>query len=156
MRTDSADDYYDSLGIDARADAAQLRRAWRRLARRWHPDRAGDEATATFQKILAAYRILADPLARAEYDSRRVRHARARADRTDDASAAPARPACAGGATACARCGSSRTIQELFSAWLAIRPEAPDSEILVPSALLPGMAGTVLFRIRRRGEPRQL
>jgi DnaJ-class molecular chaperone len=36
------------LGIDAEADRAELRRAWRRLALRWHPDRAGPGATATF------------------------------------------------------------------------------------------------------------
>jgi DnaJ-class molecular chaperone len=210
MRTDPADDYYDLLGIDARADAAQLRRAWRRLALRWHPDRAGDEATATFQKILAAYRVLADPLARADYDARRVRHAGESVARAADSAAHPAGPrrpapgvllqrlsgslngllacgaarvaepgiielypraaeiatggmicitmrvpitcpACRGLAIeACARCASTGTIEELFSAWLAVPPGAPDGEILVPSALLPGMAGTILFRIRRR------
>src|SRR5687768_16316067 len=47
-----------------------LRRAWRRLALRWHPDRAGSEATATFQKIQAAYAVLSDPISRAAYDRR--------------------------------------------------------------------------------------
>ena len=65
------DDYYALLGIDAEADGAELRRAWRRLALRWHPDRAGPGATATFQKILAAYTVLSDPVARAAYDRRR-------------------------------------------------------------------------------------
>jgi hypothetical protein len=64
-------------------------------------------------------------------------------------------PACSGQASLrCARCGSTRTIEELFSAWLAIRPGASDGDILMPSALLPGMAGTLLFRIRRREEAR--
>ena len=49
MDTGSADDYYALLGIDAEADAAELRRAWRRLALRWHPDRAGPGATASFR-----------------------------------------------------------------------------------------------------------
>jgi molecular chaperone DnaJ len=64
------DDYYALLGLDAKAGHAELRRAWRRLALRWHPDRAGEGATATFQKIQAAYAVLADPLSRAAYDRR--------------------------------------------------------------------------------------
>ena len=65
------DDYYALLGIDHRAGHAELRRAWRRLALRWHPDRAGAGSTATFQKIQSAYSVLADPLSRAAYDERR-------------------------------------------------------------------------------------
>jgi molecular chaperone DnaJ len=64
------DDYYALLGIDRKAARAELRRAWRRLALRWHPDRAGREATATFQKIQAAYAVLADHISRAAYDRR--------------------------------------------------------------------------------------
>lgn len=71
MGSGPADDYYALLGIDASTGLAQLRRVWRRLALRWHPDRAGPEATITFQKIAAAYAVLSDPLARAEYDRRR-------------------------------------------------------------------------------------
>lgn len=65
------DDYYSILGIEEDAGAAQVRRVWRRLALRWHPDRAGPEATVTFQKISAAYAVLSDPVARAAYDRRR-------------------------------------------------------------------------------------
>lgn len=64
------EDYYALLGLTAQAGRAELRRAWRRLALRWHPDRAGREATATFQKIQAAYAVLADPVSRAAYDRR--------------------------------------------------------------------------------------
>jgi molecular chaperone DnaJ len=71
MGRDSPDDYYSLLGIEEDAGAAQLRRVWRRLALRWHPDRAGAEATVTFQKISAAYAVLSDPVARAAYDRRR-------------------------------------------------------------------------------------
>jgi DnaJ-class molecular chaperone len=65
-----ADDYYALLGIDRRAGHAELRRAWRRLALRWHPDRAGDGAAATFRKIQSAYEVLADPISRSAYDRR--------------------------------------------------------------------------------------
>lgn len=65
------DDYYALLGIDQRAGRAELRRAWRRLALQWHPDRAGAGATETFLKLQSAYAVLADPLSRAAYDRRR-------------------------------------------------------------------------------------
>jgi curved DNA-binding protein CbpA len=63
-------DYYVLLGVSANAAHGELRRAWRRLALRWHPDRAGSDATATFQKIQAAYAVLSDPISRAAYDRR--------------------------------------------------------------------------------------
>jgi DnaJ-class molecular chaperone len=65
------DDYYAWLSVEPQATAAELRRAWRRLALRWHPDRAGPGAKSTFQMILGAYQVLADPVARAAYDRRR-------------------------------------------------------------------------------------
>jgi molecular chaperone DnaJ len=67
------DDYYALLGIAHGAGHAELRRAWRRLALRWHPDRAGDGATTTFLKIHAAYAVLSDPISRAAYDRRQSR-----------------------------------------------------------------------------------
>jgi hypothetical protein len=69
------DDYYTLLGVTRTAGVAELRRAWRRLALKWHPDRAGDSATAVFQKIQAAYAVLSDPLSRTAYDRRHLRGA---------------------------------------------------------------------------------
>lgn len=66
-----ADDYYALLGVDAAADDGALHRAWRALAARWHPDRAGPGATATFQRLSAAYEVLSDPVKRMAYDRRR-------------------------------------------------------------------------------------
>jgi DnaJ-class molecular chaperone len=65
-------DYYAILGIHENADDAELRRVWRGLARRWHPDHAGASATASFQKLAAAYAVLSDPVSRAAYDTRRA------------------------------------------------------------------------------------
>jgi DnaJ-class molecular chaperone len=65
-----SDDYYQLLGVDRRAGRAELRRAWRRLALQWHPDRSGDGAAATFRKIQSAYAVLSDPISRAAYDRR--------------------------------------------------------------------------------------
>lgn len=52
---------------------------------------------------------------------------------------------------ACLRCGGKRTIEELYSAWLAIPPGADDGAALVPSAVLEGMVRPVRFRVRRSG-----
>ena len=49
---------------------------------------------------------------------------------------------------ACARCGGQRVIDELFSAWLAVRPGVADGTMLKPSANLPGMLHPVAFRVR--------
>src|SRR5688500_17172203 len=71
MPVEPSDDLYALLGIDAGVDFGKLRQVWRDLARRWHPDHAGPEATAMFQKLSAAYEVLLDPVARAAYDRRR-------------------------------------------------------------------------------------
>ena len=64
-------DFYALLGIDPSANGAELRRIWRKVARRWHPDHAGPGATAMFQRVSAAYAVLSDPVTRAAYDRRR-------------------------------------------------------------------------------------
>src|SRR5690349_6795557 len=71
MPSPLVDDYYELLGVQPGADVKELRRAWRKLALLWHPDRAGAGATARFQKLAAAYAVLSNPLARAAYDRRR-------------------------------------------------------------------------------------
>src|SRR3954471_23160769 len=71
MMSGPSDDFYALLGVDPFVDAEQLQQAWRKLARRWHPDHAGPDATAMFQKISAAYEVVSDPVARAAYDQRR-------------------------------------------------------------------------------------
>jgi DnaJ-class molecular chaperone len=58
-------------------------------------------------------------------------------------------PACAGDATKlCVRCDGQRTVEDLFAAWLAVRPGVADGTILTPSAWLPGMVHPVYFRVR--------
>ena len=54
---------------------------------------------------------------------------------------------CAGG-RACAHCRGTGTVEELFSAWLAVPPGVKGGEVLVPSADLPGMVEPVRFRVR--------
>jgi molecular chaperone DnaJ len=63
------DDHYTVLGLTPKSGVAEIRRAYRLLALRHHPDRAGPDATATFQRIAEAYRILSDPDLRSNYDA---------------------------------------------------------------------------------------
>jgi molecular chaperone DnaJ len=63
-------DYYAILGVTPDADEAQLKRAYRNLARTYHPDKnPGDKAAEErFKEISQAYTVLSDPDKRAHYD----------------------------------------------------------------------------------------
>ena len=64
-------DYYLILGVAQTASTAEVRRAFRVLALRHHPDRAGESSTAVFQRIAEAYAVLSDVNSRAAYDGLR-------------------------------------------------------------------------------------
>lgn len=63
-------DYYKILGVDRGADAAEIKKAYRTLAMKYHPDQNKDnpEAEAKFKEITHAYDILKDEQKRAAYD----------------------------------------------------------------------------------------
>ncbi len=62
-------DYYEVLGINRNADDEELRKAYRRLARQYHPDVSSvDGAEERFKEINEAYQVLSDPDKRAAYD----------------------------------------------------------------------------------------
>ena len=65
MRTMSQQkrDYYEVLGIDKTADPATIKKAYRKLAKKYHPDsNVGNEAAAEkFKEVNEAYDILSDP-----------------------------------------------------------------------------------------------
>ncbi len=62
-------DYYDLLGVSRDADADTLKRAYRRLARQYHPDINKEPgAEDKFKEIGRAYEVLSDPQTRARYD----------------------------------------------------------------------------------------
>jgi molecular chaperone DnaJ len=64
-------DYYKTLGVDKKATAEDIKKAYRKLARQYHPDRnPGDkDAEARFKEISQAHDVLGDPEKRKQYDS---------------------------------------------------------------------------------------
>ena len=66
----SKQDYYETLGVERGADADSLKRAYRKLAMQWHPDRNPNnpEAEQKFKELSEAYDVLRDDQKRAAYD----------------------------------------------------------------------------------------
>lgn len=62
-----AKDYYNVLGIDRKASQEDVKKAFRKLAQKHHPDKGGDEAK--FKEITEAYSVLSDDKRRREYDA---------------------------------------------------------------------------------------
>jgi molecular chaperone DnaJ len=64
-------DYYKALGVDKKASAEEIKKAYRKLARRYHPDRNPDDKQAEerFKEISQAHDVLGDPEKRKQYDS---------------------------------------------------------------------------------------
>lgn len=62
-------DLYETLGVDKTADAATIKRAYRKKAMETHPDKHPELDPKIFQSVELAHRILSDPDKRARYDS---------------------------------------------------------------------------------------
>ena len=65
-----AKSYYETLGVERAADADEVKRAYRRLAMKYHPDRNPDDpdAESKFKELAEAYEVLSDAGSRAKYD----------------------------------------------------------------------------------------
>ncbi|MGV3525155.1 MAG: DnaJ C-terminal domain-containing protein [Candidatus Sericytochromatia bacterium] len=63
-------DYYALLGVDRKADPQEIKKAFRRLARKYHPDVNKDKPNAQqkFKEVAEAYEVLGDPERRRQYD----------------------------------------------------------------------------------------
>src|SRR5712692_9929746 len=65
---DTVDNYYAILGVPLDADSETIKRAYRQLARRYHPDLAGPGGAVQMKRINRAYDVLSDPEKRLNYD----------------------------------------------------------------------------------------
>jgi len=64
-------DYYSVLGVTKSASTDDIKKAYKKLARKWHPDKNpnnSDEATRKFKEVSEAYQVLADASKRRKYD----------------------------------------------------------------------------------------
>src|SRR4051794_26921812 len=63
-------DLYKVLGVDRKASPEEIKKAYRKLARQYHPDKnpGNKEAETRFKEISAAYDVLGDPEKRKQYD----------------------------------------------------------------------------------------
>ncbi len=66
-------DYYKTLGVPKTSTAAEIKKAYRELARKWHPDanKGSTDAEERFKEITEAYNVLSDEKQRKEYDEQR-------------------------------------------------------------------------------------
>ncbi len=66
-----AEDYYKMLGLDKNATTEDIKKAYRKLALKWHPDKNPNNKAAEekFKKISEAYAVLSDPKKKEEYDT---------------------------------------------------------------------------------------
>lgn len=65
-----AEDYYQVLGVDKKATADEIKKSYRKLALKWHPDKNPNNKAAEekFKKISEAYAVLSDAKKREQYD----------------------------------------------------------------------------------------
>ncbi len=157
------DDYYALLGVHAGANRDELRAAWRRLAAQSRrPEAARQPVPATMLGRLCGSlsTLLACGAAQYDDDDPALITLVLRGDEAAQGGMVTISmrvelwcPACAAqersaGRAGCPRCGGTGSVDELYSAWLAVPPAVPPGEVLAPSADLPGMIQPVRFRVR--------
>jgi curved DNA-binding protein len=69
MAVPNATDHYEVLQLSPRADQATIQRVFRLLAKRFHPDNHESGDADRFKQVMEAFRVLSNPIRRAEYDA---------------------------------------------------------------------------------------
>jgi DnaJ-class molecular chaperone len=71
MRRGGGKDFYDTLGIPRGANETEIKKAYRKLAMKWHPDKNAEgkeQAEKKFKAVSEAYEVLSDPGKKKTYD----------------------------------------------------------------------------------------
>ena len=66
---DQQEDYYQILGVSRDASDDEIRKAYRKMARKYHPDIAGEQYKDKFEQVNRAYSVLSDPQKKQMYDA---------------------------------------------------------------------------------------
>jgi len=93
MACNGHDELYNVLGLSRSATNEDVKKAYRKAALRWHPDKnpnSKQEAETMFKRVATAYQVLSDPARRAEYDRQATHAAQKPASTPPKASARPA------------------------------------------------------------------
>src|SRR5690348_11098347 len=140
MTTTTAADYYALLGIDPDATTAQIKSAYRKLAKHYHPDvNTSSDAADRFREITEAYDTLTDPDRRRRYDRL---HGTGTGSKTSgsgwsgNASSGNGTHTQNGSANSGKSQAASRILKVLEDTWLEIRrwhPDIPPAVIIIAS-----------------------
>ncbi|MDP9016238.1 MAG: DnaJ domain-containing protein, partial [Thermoproteota archaeon] len=79
-----SNDYYKTLGILKQASNIEVKIAYRRLARKYHPDRNSDVSDDVMKNINIAFEVLSDPDKRKEYDEKIIDRVLENSDKMDN------------------------------------------------------------------------
>jgi curved DNA-binding protein CbpA len=140
--TTTTTDYYALLGVDPGATTAQIKSAYRKLAKQYHPDvNNSPDAAAKFREITEAYDTLTDPDRRRRYDQLHGTHNRSKTTDADDewsrfTSSGNGSRTQNGSANGDGSQAASRILKVLEDTWLEIRrwhPEIPPAVIIIAS-----------------------